>query len=221
MNEAEQAKREIPIEERRLGSKIFTFHKVSKAFGAKTILKDFSHEFKHNERIGFIGKNGVGKSTFIRMLMGEESVDAGRIQVGETVVFGHYEQRDVEFLPTQRVIDVVDDKALLTKFLFPSHQHHTFANNLSGGEKRRLYLLTILMKKPNFLILDEPTNDLDLMSLGVLEEFLLHYQGCLIVVSHDRFFMDKIIDQLFVFEGQGQIRQYQGTYSQYSQQVKN
>lgn len=188
------------MDARPLGGKILQLKHIHKSFGNKVIINDFSHEFRHHERIGIIGKNGVGKSTFVRMLIGEEAMDAGTIQTGETVVFGHYQQQEIQFPPDQRVSDIVHDRALLEQFLFPPHQQHVFAQNLSGGEKRRLYLLTLLQTRPNFLILDEPTNDLDLVTVGILEDFLMTYKGCLVVVSHDRFFMDKITDHLFVFE---------------------
>ncbi|HMT01054.1 MAG TPA: ABC-F family ATP-binding cassette domain-containing protein [Candidatus Absconditabacterales bacterium] len=216
----DQQKLEIDAHERRLGSKILKIKNLKKSFGEKTILENFSHDFTHGQRVGIIGKNGVGKSTFINLILGNEPTDSGLVEQGETVVFGHYEQKDVQFHPDKKLIDVVSDTQLLQKFLFPKSQRHSLANNLSGGEKRRLYLLTILLKKPNFLILDEPTNDLDLITLGVLENFLLQYKGCLMVISHDRFFMDKIIDQLFVFEGKGVVKEYWGTYSEYREQEK-
>ncbi|MCF7834914.1 ABC-F family ATP-binding cassette domain-containing protein [Candidatus Gracilibacteria bacterium] len=211
----EQAKLALSIQERQLGGKILKLKHIKKAFGPKKILSDFSHEFRHNERIGIIGKNGVGKSTFVRMILGEESLDSGTIIAGETVVFGHYQQKEISFPDDKRVIDIVHDRKLLEQFLFPLSQQHIFANSLSGGEKRRLYLLTVLYKNPNFLILDEPTNDLDLVTINVLEEFLMNYKGCLIVVSHDRFFMDRITDHLFIFEGDGIVDDFWGTYSEY------
>ena len=211
----EGAKLDLEIEERRLWGKILHIKHMQKAFGPKKIVNDFSHECRHGERIGIIGKNGIGKSTFINMIMGQESLDKGLIQTGESVVFGYYEQKQIDFPSDKRLIDIVPDPKLLEKFLFFPKQQHQFAHSLSGWEKRRLYLLTILQKNPNFLILDEPTNDLDLITLGVLEEFLLVYKWCLIVVSHDRFFMDKIVDHLFVFEGEGVINDFRWTYSQY------
>ncbi len=211
----EQAKLTLSVEERHLGGKILKLKHIKKIFGEKIILSDFSHEFRHNERIGIIGKNGVGKSTFVRMIIGEDPVDAWVVQAGETVVFGHYQQKEIHFPDDKRVIDIVHDRKLLEQFLFPVSQQHVFAESLSGWEKRRLYLLTILYNNPNFLILDEPTNDLDLVTISVLEEFLMNYQGCLIVVSHDRFFMDKITDHLFIFEGNGIVKDFWGTYSEY------
>ncbi len=205
----------LSSETRRLGGEIMKLSNIQKSYGDKKILADFSHEFRHNERIGIIGKNGVGKSTFVRILLGEEDMDAGKIKIGETVVFGHYQQQDIHFPDDMRVSDIVNDRNLLEQFLFPIKQQHVFAESLSGGEKRRLHLLSVLYKNPNFLILDEPTNDLDLITIGVLEEFLLNYQWCLIVISHDRFFMDRITDHLFVFEWDGIVKDYRGTYREY------
>lgn len=214
----EQAKLILSSEKRQLWWKILKLHHIKKAFGDKKILADFSHEFRHNERIGIIGKNGVGKSTFVRVLLGEEEYDSWKMQTGETVVFGHYQQKDIVFPDDMRVSDVVNDRKLLEQFLFPANQQHVFANALSGGEKRRLHLLSVLHKNPNFLILDEPTNDLDLVTIGVLEEFLLQYEGCLIVISHDRFFMDKITDHLFVFEWDGVVKDFWWTYWEYKKE---
>lgn len=214
----EQAKLTLSVGERPLGGKILKLKHIKKAFGGKTILADFSHEFRHNERIGIIGKNGVGKSTFVHMIIGDEPVDAGIVQAGETVVFGHYQQKEIHFAEGKRVIDIVHDRNLLEQFLFPASQQHMFAEHLSGWEKRRLYLLTLLHKNPNFLILDEPTNDLDLVTIGVLEDFLMNFQGCLIVISHDRFFMDKITDHLFIFEGDGVVKDFWWTYSEYKEE---
>jgi len=221
---------DITTETRRLGKKICKIHNLQKKYGDKIIIKDFSYDFKQGERVGIVGKNGVGKSTFVRMLLDEESFDSGKITIGETVLFGHYQQKETEFKDDQRVIDVVKNiseymhigknkrisaSKALENFLFPTDQQYTLANKLSWGEKKRLNLLTILMKNPNFLILDEPTNDVDLLTLAVVEEFLLQYQGCLIVISHDRFFIDKIVDHLFVFKGEGQIQDFWWTYSEY------
>lgn len=211
----ESAKFDLNVEERRLWGKILIIKNMNKSFGSKKIVSDFSHECRNGERIGIIGKNGVGKSTFINMIMEQESLDKWLIQAGESVVFGYYEQKNINFPMDKRIIDIVPNSKLLEKFLFFHKQQHQFAHSLSWGEKRRLYLLTILQKKPNFLILDEPTNDLDLITLGVLEDFLLSYKWCLIVVSHDRFFMDKIVDHLFVFEGDGVINDFWWTYSEY------
>lgn len=216
----EQKKLTLSVEARPLGGKILKLKHIKKAFWSKVILKDFSHEFRHNERIGILGKNGVGKSTFVRMIIGEEPVDAWMVQSGETVVFWHYQQKEVHFPEDKRVIDIVHDRHLLEQFLFPPSQQHMFAEQLSGGEKRRLYLLTILHTHPNFLILDEPTNDLDLVTIGVLEEFLMEFKGCLIVVSHDRFFMDRITDHLFIMEGDGVVKDFWGTYSEYKEEVE-
>ncbi|MCX6824286.1 MAG: ABC-F family ATP-binding cassette domain-containing protein [candidate division SR1 bacterium] len=211
----EQAKLTLSMQARQLGGKILKLKHIKKSFGDKTLLSDFSHEFRHNERIGIIGKNGVGKSTFVRMILDEEPIDSGLVQAGETVVFGHYQQKEIHFPIDKRVSDIVHDRNLLEQFLFPPNQQHVFAENLSGGEKRRLHMLTILQNRPNFLILDEPTNDLDLVTVGVLEDFLMGYKGCLIVISHDRFFMDKITDHLFIFEGEGAVKDFRGTYSEY------
>lgn len=214
----EQQQLQLAVEERRLWGKILKLKNIRKSFGDKCILQDFSHECRHGERIGIIGRNGVGKSTFINMIMGQEPVDWGLIQAGETVEFGYYEQKEIQFPSDKRISEIVHDSKLLEQFLFPPNQHHQFAATLSGGEKRRLYLLTILQKNPNFLILDEPTNDLDLVTLWVLEEFLLNYRGCLIIVSHDRFFMDRIVDHLFVFQGNGLVKDFWWTYSEYKNQ---
>jgi ABC transport system ATP-binding/permease protein len=214
----EQTKLILSMEKRQLWGKILKLKHIKKSFWDKKILSDFSHEFRHNERIGIIGKNGVGKSTFVRMLMGEEPIDSWHVQTGETVVFGHYQQKEIHFPQDKRVSDIVHDRKLLEQFLFPPNQQHVFAENLSGGEKRRLHMLTILQNRPNFIVLDEPTNDLDLVTVWVLEDFLLTYQGCLIVISHDRFFMDKITDHLFIFEGDGIVKDYRGTYSEYKEQ---
>lgn len=226
---AEAQKFSISMQERRLGTKILKVKNLQKAFEKKKILTGFTHDFKHGERIGIIGKNGVGKSTFIKLLLGEMVQDAGLIERGKTVVIGHYQQEELDFSPTKRVIDVIREVGeylilangekvwatqLLERFLFPPHQQYRFAAGLSGGEKRRLALLKVLMKSPNFLILDEPTNDLDLLSLSVLEDFLLNYGGCLLIISHDRSFMDRLVDHLFVFEWEGVVTDFWGTYSE-------
>jgi ABC transport system ATP-binding/permease protein len=207
--------------QRHLGTKILKLKNIQKSFGKKSIIQNFSHEFKHGERIWIIGKNWVGKSTFIKMLLWEEIIDSGLIQAWESVVFGHYQQKEIQFPDDKRLIDIVPSSKLLEQFLFSPNQQHQFAKTLSGGEKRRLYLLTILQKNPNFLILDEPTNDLDLVTLWVLEDFLLNYKWCLIIVSHDRFFMDRLVDHLFIFEGQGKIQDFRWTYTQYKQNQEN
>jgi len=211
----EQAKLTLSIQTRQLGGKILKLKHIQKSFWEKKLLNDFSHEFRHNERIGIIGKNGVGKSTFVRMIVWEEPIDSWLVQAGETVVFGHYQQKEIHFPWDKRVSDIVHDRKLLEQFLFPPKQQHIFAENLSGGEKRRLHMLTILQTRPNFLILDEPTNDLDLVTVGSLEDFLMSYKGFLIIISHDRFFMDKITDHLFIFEGDGIVKDYWWTYSEY------
>jgi len=232
---SESAGMNIEMWERRLGTKICKLHNVFKSFDNKKILDGFSYDFKKRERIGIVGANGVWKSTFVRVLLWEEPIDSGKMKVGDTVTFGYYQQKDIEFQNNQRVFDVIRDIAeymyignnqkisatkALENFLFPASQQHTLANSLSGWEKRRLHLLSILIKNPNFLILDEPTNDLDLLTLGILEEFLLQYQGCLLVISHDRFFMDKIVDRLFVMEWEWALNSFWGTYSEYKQQKK-
>lgn len=226
----------IPVKMERLGSKILELHKIGKAFGEKKIINDFSYVFKRQERVGIVGNNGTGKSTFLNMLLDKEAVDKGKIVKGETVVFGYYNQEQLKVDDDKKVIEVIRDIAefiplekgrqlsaaqLLEKFLFPRDTHFNFVHKLSGGEKRRLKLLTVLMKNPNFLILDEPTNDLDIFSLAVLEEYLIDFQGCLIVVSHDRYFMDKMVDHLFVFKGEGEIKDLNGNYSVYREYLKN
>lgn len=225
---------EMEVNMTRIGSKILEFHRVKKSFGDLPILNKFDYTFKKGERIGIIGKNGVGKSTFLNMIIGKEEPTEGKIIVGDTIVFGYYSQQGMQFKPGQRVIDAVKDIAeiipltkgrkitasqLLERFLFPTHMHYQYIEKLSGGEKRRLYLLTVFMANPNFLILDEPTNDLDVFTINVLEDFLLNYPGCLIVVSHDRFFMDKMVDHLFVFKGEGEVKDYPGNYTLYRKAI--
>lgn len=219
----------------RLGGKIVEMKKVYKSFGEKVILKGFDYAFKKGERLGIVGKNGAGKSTFINILQGLEEADSGKINVGDTVVFGNYSQTGLQVKEDMRVIEYVKNIAenfpladgssmsaaqFLELFLFPPEQQYTYISRLSGGEKRRLHLLTILFRNPNFLILDEPTNDLDLPTLSVLESFLLDFPGCLLIVSHDRYFMDRLVDHLFVFEGAGEIRDFPGNYSQYREWQK-
>lgn len=221
---------ELNIKMSRLGGKIIELKKVYKRYGDKIIMKAFDYTFKKGDRIGVIGKNGVGKSSFLHILQGLEQPDTGKVNIGETVIFGNYAQQGLEIKEDKRVIEYVKDIAehfpladgsslsaaqFLNLFLFPPEQQYTYISKLSGGEKRRLHLLTILFRNPNFLILDEPTNDLDLQTLGVLENFLSEYQGCIIIVSHDRYFMDRLVDHLFVFEGEGVIRDYPGNYSLY------
>jgi len=232
--DAAQQKLTLEIQTRKLGNKIIQLHNVTKQFGEKKILDQFTYDFKSGERVGVIGKNGVGKSTFINMLLGEIAQDSGKITRGETLVIWHYQQADMVFATDKTVLDVVREQAefivlgkhkisasrLLERFLFPSAQHYTRAHALSGGEKRRLHLLMVLIKNPNFLILDEPTNDLDLPTLHVLEEFLLHYTGCLLIVSHDRFFMDRLVDHLLVFTGEGQVTDFRWTYTQWKKTQK-
>src|SRR6476661_1240906 len=213
----------------RLGGKTVEMKKVYKSFGEKVILKGFDYTFKKGERLGIVGKNGAGKSTFINMIQGLEPADSGKINVGDTVVFGNYSQQGLIVKEDMRVIEYVKGIAenfplanggslsaaqFLNLFLFPPEQQYTYISKLSGGERRRLHLLSILFQNPNFLILDEPTNDLDLPTLSVLENYLLEFQGCLIIVSHDRYFMDRLVDHLFVFEGEGNIRDFPGNYSQ-------
>ena len=221
---------ELQVRTERLGSKIIEFHKVSKAFGEIKITEDFSYTFKRKEKLGIVGKNGTGKSSFIKLMLGKLNPDSGKIVQGETVKFGHYDQEGLIAADDKRIIEVVTDIAevielkkghkltaaqLLERFLFDRDKQWQYVSTLSGGEKRRLYLCTVLMANPNFLVLDEPTNDLDIDTLQVLEDYLQSYEGCLVVVSHDRFFMDKVIDHLFVFEGQASIRDFPGNYSQY------
>ena len=221
---------ELPIKMERMGTKIVEFHKVSKAFGARVMLNDFTYNFQRQERLGIVGNNGTGKTTFLKMLTGEAEPDKGKIVIGETIVFGYYSQDLIEVDPQMKVIDVVREVAefiplekgkqlsaaqLLERFLFPRDMHYHFVHKLSGGERRRLKLLRVLMLNPNFLILDEPTNDLDIFAMSVLEEYLRLFQGSLIVVSHDRYFMDKMVDHLFVFQGEGSIKDITGNYHTY------
>jgi ATP-binding cassette subfamily F protein uup len=219
----------------RLGGKVVEMKKVYKSYADKKILQGFDYTFKKGERIGVIGKNGAGKSTFLNIVQGIEEPDSGKINVGETVVFGNYSQSGLPVKEDVRVIEYVKNIAehfplasggtlsasqFLNLFLFPPDQQYTYISRLSGGEKRRLHLLSILFRNPNFLILDEPTNDLDLPTLGVLENFLSDFQGCLLIVSHDRYFMDRLVDHLFVFEGDGDIRDFPGNYSDYRSSLK-
>ncbi|HMU46766.1 MAG TPA: ABC-F family ATP-binding cassette domain-containing protein [Chitinophagaceae bacterium] len=218
----------------RLGGKILELKKVYKNFGDKIILKGFDYTFKKGERIGIVGKNGIGKSTFINIIQGIENADSGKVNVGETVIFGNYSQQGLIVKEDMRVIEYVKSIAenfplsgggslsasqFLELFLFEPDKQYTYISKLSGGEKKRLHLLTILFRNPNFLVLDEPTNDLDLPTLNVLENFLSEFQGCLLIVSHDRYFMDRLVDHLFIFEGDGVIRDFPGNYSQYREEV--
>ncbi len=227
---------EFIIQSARLGSKILEMHNVSKSFDDTQILSEFSYKFKKNERLGIIGPNGAGKSSFLHLITGILAPDIGRIVVGETIVFGHYTQEGLTDASHKKVVDVIRDiaeyiplekglkltaESLLEKFLFPRSQQQVYVSQLSGGEKRRLHLLTILMKNPNFLILDEPTNDLDIITLNVLEEYLESYKGVLVIVTHDRYFMDKLVDHLFIMEGNGFIRDFNGTYTDYISEKMN
>ena len=213
-----------------IGSKIFECQYISKAFDDTVIMKDFYYNFSRFEKMGIVGNNGTGKSTFLKMLLGQMAPDEGRIVIGETVRFGYFSQGGLQFDEQQKVIDVVRDIAeyvdlgsgrhlsasqFLQHFLFTPEQQHNYVYKLSGGEKRKLYLCTVLMRNPNFLVLDEPTNDLDIVTLQILEEYLQDFPGCVIVVSHDRYFMDKVVDHLLVFKGQGEIKDFPGNYTQY------
>ncbi|MFM7667480.1 MAG: ABC-F family ATP-binding cassette domain-containing protein, partial [Bacteroidota bacterium] len=226
---------DIPIKMERLGTKILELHHIGKSFGNTKILNDFSYHFKRKERLGIVGQNGAGKTTFLNLIQGKEALDKGKVVVGETIVFGYYSQELIQVDPDKRVIEVIKDIAefiplekgkqlsagqLLERFLFPRDAHYQYVHKLSGGEKRRLKLLTVLMSNPNFLILDEPTNDLDIFVMSVLEEYLQLFEGCLIVVSHDRYFMDKMVDHLFVFEGDGEIKDIIGNYTDYRKNQK-
>ena len=221
---------QLEIDMERMGTKILECHKLFKSFGDKSILDGFDYNFLRGERIGIIGKNGTGKSTFLNILTGKESVDGGKIVVGDTIKFGYYTQDGIPSKSGQKVIDVIREfgdyiplkkgrqisaQQLLERFLFDRKKQYDFVEKLSGGERKRLYLCTVLIQNPNFLILDEPTNDLDIVTLNVLESFLLDYPGCLLVVSHDRYFMDKIVDHLFVFRGAGYIEDLPGNYSDF------
>ncbi|MBC8033864.1 MAG: ABC-F family ATP-binding cassette domain-containing protein [Chitinophagaceae bacterium] len=227
---------QLQVKMTRLGGKIAELKRVYKSFGEKVILKGFDYTFKRGERIGIVGKNGAGKSTFLHILQQITPPDSGKVVVGDTIVFGNFSQQGLEIIEDKRVIEYVKDIAeyfpladgsslsagkFLELFLFTPEQQYTYISKLSGGEKRRLHLLAVLFKNPNFLILDEPTNDLDLQTLGVLENFLSDFQGCIIIVSHDRYFMDRLVDHLFVFQGDGDIRDFPGNYSQYRLALKD
>jgi ATP-binding cassette subfamily F protein uup len=226
---------ELQAKMSRLGGKIAELKKVYKSFGDLKILSGFDYTFKKGDRIGIVGKNGAGKSTFVNILQGIEQPDSGKVNIGDTVVFGNYSQTGLAVKEDQRVIEFVKNIAehfplangeslsaaqFLNLFLFPPEQQYTYISKLSGGEKRRLHLLSILFRNPNFLVLDEPTNDLDLPTLSVLENFLLDFPGCVLIISHDRYFMDRLVNHLFVFEGEGYIRDYPGNYSQYREWQK-
>src|SRR5574339_88118 len=223
---------QLQVKMNRLGGKIAELKKVYKSFDEKIILKGFDYTFKKGDRIGIIGKNGTGKTTFLNILQGIEKPDSGKINIGDTVIFGNYSQQGLQIKDDLRVIEYVKSIAenfplakggslsaaqFLELFLFPPDKQYTYLSMLSGGKKKRLQLLTILFRNPNFLILDEPTNDLDLPTLNVLENFLSEFPGCLLIVSHDRYFMDRLVDHLFVFEGNGVIKDFPGNYSQYRQ----
>ena len=234
-----EAKAKQRIEERQvrlksssvyIGSKIFECQYVSKRFDDKIILNDFYYNFSRFEKMGIVGNNGTGKSTFVKMLLGEVAPDSGKFDIGETVCFGYFSQEGLKFRDDQKVIDIITDIAdyidlgggkhmtasqFLNYFLFSPEQQHNYVYKLSGGEKRKLYLCTVLMKNPNFLVLDEPTNDLDIQTLQILEEYLQDFPGCVIVVSHDRYFMDKVVDHLLVFKGEGEIQDFPGNYTQF------
>jgi ATP-binding cassette subfamily F protein uup len=230
----EEDELDIPVKMERLGSKILELHRVGKSYGDKVILDNFSYNFQRKERLGIVGNNGTGKSTFLNVIQSKEPLDRGKVVTGETVVFGYYSQDLIKVDEDKKVIDVIRDIAefiplekgrqmsaaqFLEKFLFDRNMHYNFVHKLSGGEKRRLKLMTVLMSNPNFLILDEPTNDLDIFVMSVLEDYLRTFEGCLIVVSHDRYFMDKMVDHLFVFEGNGAIKDIIGNYTEYRKQT--
>ncbi len=229
---SKKIKQELNLEVKmsRVGGKILELKKVYKSYGDLEILKGFDYTFKKGERIGIIGENGVGKSTFLNIITQKEKADSGKINTGETIIYGYFTQAGIKLKEDKRVIDVLKDIAevivmadgrkvsasqLLEHFMFSPQMQYTYVSKLSGGEKRRLYLLTVLIRNPNFLILDEPTNDLDLLTLNKLEEFLLQFKGCLMIVSHDRYFMDKLVEHLFVFKGGGEIQDHYCTYSDY------
>ena len=225
-----EEKLDLDIKSARLGTKILEFEHLNKSFGDLKILEDFSYKFQRGEKIGIIGKNGTGKSTFLNIITQNMEADSGNIEIGETVVYGYYKQDGMKINENQKIIEVIKEisesidlgngkemsaSQFLEYFLFPTKTQYNQVSKLSGGEKRRLYLMTVLMKNPNFLILDEPTNDLDIMTLNVLEDYLMNFKGCLIIVSHDRYFMDKVVEHMFVFEGQGKIRNFPGNYTLY------
>ncbi len=226
---------ELNVASARLGNKILELENVSKGYGDLKLITDFSYKFSRFEKVGIVGKNGTGKSTFLNVITGGVAPDSGSIDWGQTIKIGYYRQAGIEFKPNEKVIDVIKNIAevvefeggqkmtasqLLTRFLFPPEVQYNFVEKLSGGERRRLYLCTILMGNPNFLILDEPTNDLDIMTLNVLEDYLSAFGGCVVIVSHDRYFMDKIVDHLFVFDGEGSIRDFPGNYTIYRNQLE-
>lgn len=230
-----QEKMDLNVSSARLGKKIVELEHLSKSYQGKKLIDDFSYKFSRFEKVGIAGKNGTGKTTFLNLITGRIQPDAGKIETGQTIRFGYYRQEGITFDPGEKVIDAVNKIAevvefedgtrmtssqLLNRFLFPPEMQHNLIGKLSGGEQRRLYLCTVLMQNPNFLILDEPTNDLDILSLNVLEEYLHSFAGCVLAVSHDRFFMDKIVDHLFLFEGNGQITDFPGNYSVYREKLE-
>lgn len=231
----EEDELKINIKAARMGSKIVEAHAIQKAFGDTKIVNSFSYKFKKGERVGIVGPNGAGKTTFLKLLTKDIRPDGGKVVIGDTIVFGYYTQAGMNLSEDKRVVDVIRDiaeyiplekglkltaESLLERFMFPRPQQQVFVSQLSGGEKRRLYLLTVLMENPNFLILDEPTNDLDIVTLNVLESYLMDFPGCLIIVSHDRYFMDKLVDHLFVLEGNGEIKDYNCNYTEYRSRKK-
>ena len=234
--ETSQGQVNMNVQSRRMGKKVLDLRGIHKQFDDKVVLDDFSYEFQKGDRIGIVGPNGAGKTTFLNLVTGALQPDKGERETGETIVFGYYKQEGMNLPDDKKVIEVVRDVAevlelgngqyltafqLLEQFLFPKHMHYNHVYKLSGGERRRLHLLTVLMQNPNFLILDEPTNDLDILTLGVLEDFLTNFQGCLITVTHDRYFLDKLVNHIFVFEGTGKVVDYNGTYQQYRAEKKS
>ena len=220
----------LELDPARMGGKILEMHRVKRAYGEKVILEGWTYHFKPGERVGLVGDNGAGKSTLIRLMTGEDKPDGGKVVIGDTIVFGHFSQEPPFFDEGMQVIEALYEIAeymplkkgqklsaaqLLERFLFPRHRHHDFIHKLSGGERKRLHLLRVIMGNPNFLVFDEPTNDLDVFTLGILEEFLLDFPGCLLLVSHDRYFMDKLVDHVFVLDGKGGVRDFPGNYTQY------
>jgi ATP-binding cassette subfamily F protein uup len=234
-NRPEEKSISINVNISRMGSKILEMKNISKSYGDKVILKDFTYLFNRYEKAGLIGRNGTGKTTLLNIITGLSEPDEGTVERGETIVFGYYQQQGIEFDNDMTVLDAVKDIAekvsvsdghvlsitqFMNYFLFPPEKQHTLIRKLSGGEKRRLYLLTVLMRNPNFLILDEPTNDLDILTLNVLEEYLAGFKGCVIVVSHDRYFMDKVVDHIFEYKGEGIIKDFPGNYTQLREQQR-
>jgi ABC transport system ATP-binding/permease protein len=231
----EEQNLEINIKSSRLGKKVVNLHHISKSFDDLNLINDFSYKFMRGEKVGIIGKNGCGKSTFLNLLTGKLQPDSGEVEPGETLVFGYYRQEGLNLDGEKRVLDVITDIAdhiklgkdrsmsaaqFLRYFMFPNEMHNVLVQKLSGGEKKRLYLMTVLIKNPNFLILDEPTNDLDILTLNILEEYLQQFNGCVLVVSHDRYFLDKVTDHIFIFEGNGTIKDFPGNYTDYYSQKK-